>query len=76
MRSRGCGRRPFYQLLWSRAKRLLGLVDPPLDPPPLPPWEPALVPVGPPRRPRPSGAVALELPRAPEDVDARGFDAG
>ena len=41
----------------------------------LPPEEEdALVPAGPPRRPLPSGAVALELPREPQDVDAYGFD--
>jgi hypothetical protein len=46
---------------------------------PPPDWsdeEPALVPVGPPRRPRPSSAVALELPEEPKDVDARGHEAG
>jgi hypothetical protein len=34
--------------------------------------EDALVPVGPPRRPRPSSAVALELPLETEGVDAHG----
>lgn len=34
----------------------------PSDAPPGPPFDPALVPVGPPRRPRPSSAVALEPP--------------
>jgi hypothetical protein len=34
----------------------------PGDPPPGPPFDPALVPTGPPRRPRPSSAAALELP--------------
>jgi hypothetical protein len=33
--------------------------------------EGALVPIGPPRRPRPSGAVALELPVEPIRTDAR-----
>ncbi len=56
-------------------RKLLGFGPPPSAPPDLPPEEPALVPTGPPRRPRPSGAVALEPPVEPEDVDARGFDA-
>ena len=36
--------------------------------------EHALVPVGPPRRPRPSSAVALEPPPEPQDVYAYGGD--
>ena len=61
--------------LWRRLKRALGLA-----PPPEPPWAPpddehALVPSGPPRRPLGSGAVGLELPEEPDDVDARGRDA-
>lgn len=57
---------------WQRLKRALGLAPPP-EPPATPPdEEPALVPSGPPRRPLGSGAVALELPDEPEDVDARG----
>jgi len=57
--------------LWRRLKRALGLAQPP-EPPPVPPdEEPALVPTGPPRRPLGSGAVALELPEEPDDVDAR-----
>ena len=57
--------------MWARIKRLVGRGD--REPPP--DWsdeEPALVPVGPPRRPRPSSAVALELPEPDEDVDASG----
>ena len=50
--------------LWRRLKRALGL-GPPDE-------EPALVPVGAPRRPLGSGAVALDLPDEPEDIDARG----
>jgi hypothetical protein len=57
--------------LWQRLRRLLGLGSGPEDPPP-PDDEPALVPVGPPRRPRPSRAAALDLPDEPTDVDARG----
>jgi hypothetical protein len=48
--------------------------EPPAADPP--DGEPALVPSGPPRGPLGSGAVALELPEAPQDVDARGRDAG
>ena len=56
--------------LWERVKRLLGRWNPPTPFEP-PDEEPALVPTGPPRRPRPSSAVSLELPVEPEDVDAR-----
>ncbi|MDX6438375.1 MAG: hypothetical protein QOF45_958 [Gaiellaceae bacterium] len=57
--------------LWQRIKRALGLAPP--EPPAAPPdEEPALVPTGPPRRPRGSDTVALELPEEPNDVDARG----
>jgi hypothetical protein len=59
--------------LWRRIKRALGLAPP--EPPPAPPdEEPALVPSGSPRRPLGSGAVALELPEEPNDVDARGSE--
>ena len=59
--------------LWRRIKRALGLAPP--EPPPAPPdEEPALVPTGP-RRPLGSGAVALELPEEPDDVDARSREA-
>jgi hypothetical protein len=59
---------------WRRIKRALGLAPP--EPPSAPPdEEPALVPVGPPRRPLGSSSVALELPVEPEDVDARGREA-
>jgi hypothetical protein len=62
--------------LWRRLKRAVGLAPP--EPPAADPpdGEPALVPSGPPRGPLGSGAVALELPEAPQDVDARGRDAG
>jgi hypothetical protein len=62
--------------LWRRLKRALGLAPP--EPPAAgpPDDEPALVPSGSPRGPRGSGAVALELPEEPQDVDARGRDAG
>jgi hypothetical protein len=56
---------------WRRFKRALWLAPP--EPPPAPPdEEPALVPSGSPRRPLGGGAVALELPEEPDDVDARG----
>jgi hypothetical protein len=54
-------------------RRLLGLGRCEQLPPDWSDEEPALVPAGPPRRPRPSSAVALELPEEPQDVDARGF---
>jgi hypothetical protein len=63
--------------VWRRVKRLLGLgrgSDPP--PPDWPDEEPALVPLGPPRRPRPAGAVELELPEEPEDLDLDGRQTG
>ena len=60
--------------LWRRIKRALGLAppEPPAGEPP--DNEPALVPVGPPRRPLGSSSVALELPEEPEDIDLRGRD--
>jgi len=58
--------------LWRRIKRALGLVPPPEPPQPPPDEEPALVASGPPRRPRPSGAVALDPPEEPRDLDLRG----
>ncbi|MBI4171922.1 MAG: hypothetical protein HY511_04105 [Actinobacteria bacterium] len=65
-------RRPARRTLWSRVRRLLGLgAEPPPEPPPPPGEEPALVPAGPPLRPRPSSAVELELPEEPRDLDAR-----
>ena len=62
-----------YRLLeaWVRLKRRLGFGRPggfwrgPDE-------EPALVRVGPPRRPLLSDGVALELPRQPDDTDAYG----
>jgi hypothetical protein len=75
MRSRRPRRRPLRKRLWRRVRRLLGLGR---ELPPPPDWsdeEPSLVPVGPPRRPRPSSAAELELPEEPEDVDARGSEA-
>ena len=63
--------------LWRRVKRHLrfgrGEGPPPRD---WPDEEPVLVPVGPPRRPRPAGAVELELPEEPEHLDVDGRDAG
>jgi hypothetical protein len=56
---------------WRRLKQALGLAPP--DPPAAPPdEEPALVPLGPPRRPLGASGVALELPEEPEDTDLRG----
>jgi hypothetical protein len=76
---RDCARSPRfplrYRLLerWVRLKRKLGFGPPGFDPPWRGPDEPALVPAGGPRRPLPSSAIALELPREPDDTDARGF---
>ena len=56
-------------------RRLLGLGRCEEGPPDWSDEEPALVPAGPPRRPRPSSAIALEFPEEPEDVDARGREA-
>jgi hypothetical protein len=57
---------------WNRVRRALGLGDAPEPPPPPPPdEEPALVGAGPPRRPTPSAAAALELPEDPIDTDSR-----
>ena len=53
---------------------MIGLGSPPPDLPPPPDDEPALVPVGPPRSPRPSAAVELDLPEDPIDTDARGHE--
>jgi hypothetical protein len=61
--------------VWERVRRMLGLGrggEPPA--PDRPDEEPALVPSGPPRRPRPASAVELELPEERRDVDARGSD--
>ena len=59
--------------IWQRIKRLFGMrPEPPSFPPDLPDEDDALVRVGPPRAPRPAGAVALDLPEPPENVDARG----
>jgi hypothetical protein len=44
-------------------------------PPPPPDEEPALVGAGPPKRPSPSTAAALEIPEDPTDTDARGHEA-
>jgi hypothetical protein len=65
-------RRSPRRTLWSRVKRLLGLgAEPPPEPPPPPDEEHALVPAGPPRHPRPTSTVELELPEEPMDLDAR-----
>ncbi|HEU0336116.1 MAG TPA: hypothetical protein VFR43_06150 [Gaiellaceae bacterium] len=58
--------------IWRRLRALAGRGEPPAPPAVPPDEEPALVPVGPPRRPLRGGAVALELPEEPRDVDARG----
>ena len=66
-------RPPLRKRLWARVRRMLGGSPPPSGPPPdRGDEEPALVPVGPPKRPRPSSAVALEEPDEPDDVDAYG----
>ena len=72
----GPSRREPRRSVWSRIKRLLGLgQEPPVPPPEPPDEEPALVTAGRPRKPPPAGAVALEEPEPPEDVDARGREA-
>ncbi len=76
MRSRGPRRKPLRKPLWTRVKRLLGVGRGEEPPPDWSDEEPALVPVGPPRRPHPSSAVALELPEEPEDLDLYGREAG
>jgi len=59
--------------IWASVRRLLGLRPEPPPPPPEPPdEEPALVPSGPPRSPRPAGSIELEIPEESSDVDARG----
>jgi hypothetical protein len=76
MRSRRPQRRLLRKRLWTSVRRVLGLRSGEQPPPDWSDEEPALVPVGPPRRPRPSSAIALELPEEREDVDARGREAG
>jgi hypothetical protein len=65
---------------WRSVRRRIPGLHPP-DPPPEDPWAPeeeALVPVGPPRRPRPAAAAALEPPTEldplvyPTETDAVG----
>jgi hypothetical protein len=65
MRKRGRFRR-FWRAV---RRRIPGLR--PSDPPPENPWAPeedALVPVGPPRRPQPAAAAALEPPTEPDPL--------
>ena len=58
---------------WNRVRKALGLGGSGLEPPPPPPdEEPALVGAGPPKRPSPSSAAALDLPEGPIDTDAQG----
>jgi hypothetical protein len=58
---------------WNRVRNALGLGGSGPGPPPPPPdEEPALEGAGPPRRPSPSTAAALELPEEPVDTDAQG----
>jgi hypothetical protein len=58
---------------WNRVRKALGLGrGPELPPPPPPDEEPALVGAGPPKRPSPSSAAALDLPKEPMDTDAQG----
>jgi hypothetical protein len=70
------GRRPLRKRLWARIQRLLGRGGGFEAPPDWGDEEPALVPVGSPKRPPPSSAVALELPEEPDDVDAYGRSVG
>jgi hypothetical protein len=59
-----------FRRLWRAVrKRIPGLR--PSDPPEQPPWAPeedALVPVGPPRKPLPAAAAALEPPTEPDPL--------
>lgn len=59
---------------WNRVRKALGLGGSGPEPPPPPDEEPALVGAGPPKRPSPSGAAALDLPEEPIDTDARGHE--
>ena len=61
--------------MWARLKRVLRR-EGPADPDWRIPDEPALVPAGGGRGPLLSGAVALELPREPENTDAYGRPLG
>jgi hypothetical protein len=73
MRSRRRRGGTWRRRAWTRIKRLVGRGGPGAEPPP--DWsdeEPALVPVGPPRRPQPSSSIALDLPEPDNDVDAYG----
>lgn len=73
MRFRGKVRRSWPVRFWARIKRLVDRGAPGAEP--RPDWgndEPALVPVGPPRRTPPSSSVALDLPEPDVDVDAYG----
>ena len=54
--------------LRAAVRGLLGRAEPPPDPP----WledAPSLVPLGPPRRPRPSAAAAVEPPADPDPLE-------
>jgi hypothetical protein len=56
--------------LWTAVRRRIP-GSRPFDPPPEDPWAPeedTLVPVGPPRGPRPATAVALEPPTEPDPL--------
>jgi len=65
MRARRGGR---FRRLWRAARRFLGRADPPpAQPPPDEELDP--VPVGPPRRPRPSTAAVLEPPHEPDALE-------
>jgi hypothetical protein len=62
------GRSGRFRRLWSAVRRRLPRLrgfDPPPDPR-WPPFEPSLVPTGPPLRDPPAGAVALEPPSEPD----------
>jgi hypothetical protein len=64
MRERRPGR---LRRAWRAVRRFLGRSQPP----PEPPWlddEPDLVPVGPPRRPRPAASAAVEPPTEPDPL--------
>ncbi len=63
----GRGRGPLRRA-WAAVRSLFGRSEPP----PEPPWlddEPALVPLGSPRRPRPGAAAAVEPPAEPDPLE-------
>jgi hypothetical protein len=63
-------RRSRFRKFWRAVRRRIPGLRP-SDPPPEDPWAPeeyALVPVGPPRKPQPAAAAALEPPTEPDPL--------